>query len=126
MCAMLINLSVDHPRSRGENPRVGVEEHVRGGSSPLTRGKPRLVEVTENGQGIIPAHAGKTVWVRAMSAIVRDHPRSRGENVRAASACVASGGSSPLTRGKLRAVRAARGGCGIIPAHAGKTTTSKP
>ena len=29
-----------HPRSRGENSRIGIEPNHRAGSSPLTRGKP--------------------------------------------------------------------------------------
>ena len=53
------------------------------------------------GWGIIPAHAGKTMYSIAVALRIWDHPRSRGENV---------GGVGP-----------ARGGQRIIPAHAGKT-----
>ena len=49
-----------HPRSRGENSRVTWGVIVRDGSSPLTRGKPRMVRVPRRRRGLIPAHAGKT------------------------------------------------------------------
>ncbi len=51
----------------------------------------------------------------------RAHPRSRGENPRTVIHCCALRGSSPLTRGKLKAW----GDTiltGLIPAHAGKTS----
>ena len=50
-----------HPRSRGENHRIGVQHGGEWGSSPLTRGK-RLNRSDHAGDaGLIPAHAGKTV-----------------------------------------------------------------
>ena len=49
-----------HPRSRGENS-VDVSPPVGdGGSSPLTRGKPRRTNVHTIPRRLIPAHAGKT------------------------------------------------------------------
>ena len=75
-----IFLRAAHPRSRGENNRMSEAEQNRVGSSPLTRGKPASTAVSTGGQGLIPAHAGKTyARVRGTS---RDwaHPRSRGEN----------------------------------------------
>ena len=50
------------------------------------------------------------------------HPRSRGENGAAAGEVSARRGSSPLTRGKLTFPISCKGGGGLIPAHAGKTT----
>ena len=52
--------------------------------------------------GIIPAHAGKTLWSAPASWPGWDHPRSRGENGTALTAAI-----NPTW---------------IIPAHAGKTT----
>ena len=49
-----------HPRSRGENAIRNRERRHTGGSSPLTRGKPRHWPDTEGTRGLIPAHAGKT------------------------------------------------------------------
>ena len=49
------------------------------------------------------------------------HPRSRGENSQIGQRRPAGAGSSPLARGKQRAVCAACGHRGLIPARAGKT-----
>ena len=71
---------------------------------------------------LIPAHAGKTWFVRIFAAIRRAHPRSRGENLIVDRPANPQAGSSPLTRGKLpswtRSLLTAR----LIPAHAGKTS----
>ena len=50
------------------------------------------------------------------------HPRSRGENEAARQPHGWETGSSPLTRGKLRRVRARTLTIRLIPAHAGKTS----
>ena len=71
--------------------------------------------------GLIPAHAGKTVFGEDRYASVWAHPRSRGENVTWSSRSWASVGSSPLTRGKPVNDERAEGHGGLIPAHAGKT-----
>ena len=93
--------AVDHPRSRGENGRVLREIDPIAGSSPLTRGKRIYGVAWALDRGIIPAHAGKTPCRKAKSLRKRDHPRSRGENLRCVSFTVFF--------------------VGIIPAHAGKT-----
>ena len=113
-----------HPRSRGENAVVRWQEPNRRGSSPLTRGKQCCCPCRSQRAGLIPAHAGKTPsrWSRTGRAPA--HPRSRGENPTGARASTSASGSSPLTRGKqfLRALP--RGQHGLIPAHAGKTSSS--
>ena len=91
----------DHTRSRGENVRDRPGFRRLAGSSPLTRGKPSLVEVPENSDGIIPAHAGKTDATQKFADTLK--------------------GSSPLTRGKHAYTKSAAAALGIIPAHAGKT-----
>ena len=110
-----------HPRSRGENFNGLNPATVVGGSSPLTRGKPLRVRAPGNGQGLIPAHAGKTSLYRADLSNNWAHPRSRGENSETFSLNFSAYGSSPLTRGKppRRSVR--RRSRRLIPAHAGKT-----
>ena len=50
-----------HPRSRGENSRLRMARTTRRGSSPLTRGKRARQPQVELGEGLIPAHAGKTL-----------------------------------------------------------------
>ena len=49
------------------------------------------------------------------------HPRSRGENGFCAGLRLFDKGSSPLTRGKLKAPKGSTDNTGLIPAHAGKT-----
>ena len=110
-----------HPRSRGENRATTPRLHGESGSSPLTRGKPLDTWEETPTTGLIPAHAGKTVRSAAVFALIRAHPRSRGENEDIGADLRLLSGSSPLTRGKH-----ARGSCasadpGLIPAHAGKT-----
>ena len=76
--------------------------------------------------GLIPAHAGKTRTAQARPSSAGAHPRSRGENplMVDAPACVA--GSSPLTRGKRERLAHRLRLQGLIPAHAGKTSTPRP
>ena len=94
---------------------------VTGGSSPLTRGKPRASLVSRAGLGLIPAHAGKTSIPFITRIGSGAHPRSRGENRAGGRNPVSETGSSPLTRGKREMQMTDLEGTGLIPAHAGKT-----
>ena len=58
---------------------------------------------------------------RYRSSRPREHPRSRGENLGAASSADIHHGTSPLTRGKRNRERRGWGLRRNIPAHAGKT-----
>ena len=112
---------VAHPRSRGENSYIpGGDTGVKG-SSPLTRGKRTPLAVRAGGEGLIPAHAGKTRSMLDASRGRAAHPRSRGENVVEPVWTNVSAGSSPLTRGKHTPLAGQRPVSGLIPAHAGKT-----
>ena len=91
-----------HPRSRGENAAPREERDALA--------------------GLIPAHAGKTLPVPGKRRRRRAHPRSRGENCSRANSASAFAGSSPLTRGKHSRRRGQLLDCGLIPAHAGKTS----
>ena len=51
-----------HPRSRGENGSWALGSTFADGSSPLTRGKPVKLDAGTGSGGLIPAHAGKTIW----------------------------------------------------------------
>ena len=110
-----------HPRSRGENFPCRSCACVRGGSSPLTRGKPCRRVRSDADWRLIPAHAGKTTYEGSVTFPRAAHPRSRGENAFESAGGGEGIGSSPLTRGK----RPHHGGHdkrrGLIPAHAGKT-----
>ena len=94
------------------------------GSSPLTRGKRSSACWGGVAAGLIPAHAGKTPGPGPHGRRGRAHPRSRGENGWSCPRSPTTGGSSPLTRGKLRAGRGKTKAVGLIPAHAGKTRAS--
>ena len=95
------------------------------GSSPLTRGKPIRAPRLSSGHGLIPAHAGKTTTTAIARSCPRAHPRSRGENGLATVARLESLGSSPLTRGKPPPPWAPGVTRGLIPAHAGKTSSGR-
>ena len=90
-------------------------------SSPLTRGKLAARQRRVPQAGFIPAHAGKTRWLRARSPPKRAHSRSRGENVDWFRSYLLPVGSSPLTQGKRCPRQHPWRPTGLIPAHAGKT-----
>ena len=113
-----------HPRSRGENGAVAWPCRNDSGSSPLTRGKHQPRRLCPEWLGLIPAHAGKTERARRWVAAHRAHPRSRGENPPRGHREGHDRGSSPLTRGKLLGDQEQVSGVGLIPAHAGKTSSS--
>ena len=115
-----------HPRSRGENCARIPRGRQLWGSSPLTRGKLYRGGQHIRRDGLIPAHAGKTTTGISRSNEDTAHPRSRGENIPRITRPGAGHGSSPLTRGKR--TDADGGGCAerLIPAHAGKTSSTSP
>ena len=116
--------SAAHPRSRGENPALGLLALAVCGSSPLTRGKHQEPNFERLSIGLIPAHAGKTGAYSVAWSSGWAHPRSRGENARVPTGAVTCSGSSPLTRGKRDETLDEAPASGLIPAHAGKTATS--
>ena len=95
-------------------------------SSPLTRGKLAARQRRVPQAGFIPAHAGKTRWLRARSPPKRAHSRSRGENVDWFRSYLLPVGSSPLTQGKRCPRQHPWRPTGLIPAHAGKTRQCPP
>ena len=112
------------PAHAGKTALEGGCGRRRLGSSPLTRGKLGDEKDTVSEPGLIPAHAGKThpmSWRQISSGA---HPRSRGENRSPSGVRVGFGGSSPLTRGKLLHQSPPGRDRGLIPAHAGKTSSS--
>ena len=93
------------------------------GSSPLTRGKQAQGVLRGQADGLIPAHAGKTLIGETAAVIDTAHPRSRGENEMDRATARIPAGSSPLTRGKRRGSRSGPRPARLIPAHAGKTSS---
>ena len=94
------------------------------GSSPLTRGKRREALPQRLNHGLIPAHAGKTSALTGATESWGAHPRSRGENPKTPRENTPRNGSSPLTRGKRLLLVCVRLHIGLIPAHAGKTSSA--
>ena len=93
------------------------------GSSPLSRGIPRLLPLLRRPSRIIPALAGNTTLFWMKSSCGRDHPRSRGEYKIAEQPARMFRGSSPLSRGIPGPPLGRLAGWGIIPALAGNTPT---
>ena len=120
----VLTLDTAHPRSRGENLTLVDVIQLLEGSSPLTRGKQGLHERLFGCLGLIPAHAGKTAARAITQMQAAAHPRSRGENQCLRVSFPQKQGSSPLTRGKLASAHERHVMGGLIPAHAGKTSTS--
>ena len=115
-----------HPRSRGEHIQFTRSRCGSMGSSPLTRGTRSTGGSRGARPGLIPAHAGNTVWRSWRRFPIRAHPRSRGEHVRPGEERACPDGSSPLTRGTHAAPSIRRSSSGLIPAHAGNTLQSAP
>ena len=94
------------------------------GSSPLARGKPNRVGTAQGTRRLIPARAGKTRSPISCPMPLKAHPRSRGENAARRLRGRRLEGSSPLARGKHPLACAARRRSGLIPARAGKTSST--
>ena len=111
----------DHPRACGANSVIAIDAIVVPGSSPRMRGKLRGVTRGENGERIIPAHAGQTPPNSPLVVFHPDHPRACGANRLISVAAACRDGSSPRMRGKPGTFKEALDGVRIIPAHAGQT-----
>ena len=112
-----------HLCSHGENPKVIRQVLPRNGSSPLTRGKHLVGARHPSRDRLIPAHARKTLTPGSCPSDTSAHPRSHGENAVAARMDRQQIGSSPLTQGKREYITARARDWGLIPAHAGKTSS---
>ena len=113
-----------HPRVGGENREAFERYNVVGGSSPRGRGKPGLEDLCGRHLRLIPAWAGKTFCPGRSASSRGAHPRVGGENPANSPRAILISGSSPRGRGKLDHAGAAGGRHGLIPAWAGKTSSS--
>ena len=113
-------ISPAHPHSHGENLYVDVVPSIKGGSSPLTRGKPRGRSHGPPSRRLIPTHAGKTCEFQLAGRRAWAHPHSCGENGISFVRAIFKADSSPLMRGKRGMLLRALSGPGLIPADAGK------
>ena len=78
----VIELAGDHPRACGEHVLTCGVLCATWGSSPRMRGTLHIGELEDYTDGIIPAHAGNTIYTHNPWVPVRDHPRACGEHVR--------------------------------------------
>ncbi|KFI48489.1 hypothetical protein BBOU_0618 [Bifidobacterium boum] len=113
----------DHPRMRGEHVPSPLPSPIRWGSSPHARGTPSVNAGNKPRRGIIPACAGNTARMTSAGPPAGDHPRMRGEHVRARIQSRRGTGSSPHARGTLSGLLVDLSCAGIIPACAGNTLT---
>ena len=96
------------------------------GSSPHTRGAPRVLSSRRRRSRIIPAYAGSTSCAALLREAAKDHPRIRGEHCQAILHVSSLAGSSPHTRGARALTAAWMAPSRIIPAYAGSTMSSLP
>ena len=76
-----------HPRACGENLARPGHVSRKSGSSPRMRGKLQGRRKRGAPTGLIPAHAGKTVFAARTAAEAAAHPRACGENFQRLIAC---------------------------------------
>ena len=114
----------DHPRGCGEKSPSGAMTMALLGSSPRVRGEAVGRVPRENGDGIIPAGAGRSLESWQCLPGAGDHPRGCGEKWQGYQQVVKKRGSSPRVRGEVILVRYGAHVLGIIPAGAGRSTAS--
>ena len=113
----------DHPRACGAHSSSATRLSCPQGSSPRMRGSPIRLTNVARFLGIIPAHAGLTSSTSRNHDKLRDHPRACGAHLTVDCLFLKCPGSSPRMRGSLYDRRQTHGGFGIIPAHAGLTSS---
>ena len=110
-----------HPRVGGENGTIAGARLSASGSSPRGRGKPCPRNALRSRYRLIPAWAGKTIFVALYQNNETAHPRVGGENGLVGPFADVPAGSSPRGRGKPPPLLGHLAASGLIPAWAGKT-----
>ncbi len=110
-----------HPRGRGEHSTINVSAGQDTGSSPRTRGTPRINGERGLRTGLIPADAGNTPLLANYAGVIGAHPRGRGEHGLGDEPPGCPPGSSPRTRGTRIVSPRSQLPTGLIPADAGNT-----
>ena len=124
VCALFAHRA--HPRVGGENSPPTPARRRFSGSSPRGRGKLVILPFLIVSHRLIPAWAGKTILSPGLNCAHRAHPRVGGENGQGDGLSAVARGSSPRGRGKLVVVVLGVVEFRLIPAWAGKTTSSTP
>ena len=113
-----------HPRGCGADLRHRVRVLFRLGSSPLVRGRLRVLRKIRHNRGLIPVGAGQTKGRRTMPRNSGAHPRRCGADFAGDAVAVSVQGSSPQVRGRLARDATATPQPGLIPAGAGQTPSA--
>ena len=113
----------DHPRACGAHPQPYRHGSAIPGSSPRMRGSRIVAPYFPHSEGIIPAHAGLTNLVGSTVSTSGDHPRACGAHSGVVRRSDSQKGSSPRMRGSPSSWRNISPSPGIIPAHAGLTSS---
>ena len=113
----------DHPRACGAHRPSTCAWNSSSGSSPRMRGSQARVRLVVQLLGIIPAHAGLTHYYRSCHCTCGDHPRACGAHYVRSQCTYTPEGSSPRMRGSRAREQVVGRARGIIPAHAGLTST---
>ena len=111
----------DHPRACGEHFFQFIFVTSPTGSSPRVRGTLADAPGIGADDGIIPACAGNTLYLRQFAESRLDHPRVCGEHFYSIAVGTKVKGSSPRVRGTPVNVGTVADIVGIIPACAGNT-----
>ena len=114
----------DHPRACGANIHRRGRGSVNDGSSPRVRGELQSWFISQITSRIIPARAGRTRLRFCRGCGRPDHPRACGANDWVREFKEISDGSSPRVRGEQNAIVQLVLKLRIIPARAGRTTTT--
>ena len=118
-----MSVAGDHPRACGAHQITSSRQRHAMGSSPRMRGSPRPSPASCSHRGIIPAHAGLTTTRPSVSLTARDHPRACGAHIKGRLDGSVTSGSSPRMRGSHMPATWISSAKGIIPAHAGLTSS---
>ena len=110
-----------YPRWRGEHSNAHPPPATARGLSPLARGTRGLGTTATSNQRFIPAGAGNTLSISALSCPFTVYPRWRGEHERGDCGDNGRVGLSPLARGTLQRCRFGAFILRFIPAGAGNT-----
>ena len=118
-----LRLFRDHPRACGAHILFFGVQCLVEESSPRMRGSPTYRLESISCHGIIPAHAGLTPKSNPGRRRSRDHPRACGAHCEDGRAHDLFQGSSPRMRGSPPVMMPLAVSQGIIPAHAGLTSS---
>ena len=115
------SIAWDHPRLRGEKCVICLVANLKIGSPPPARGEVDAAFAILPHSGITPACAGRRTLSKPRFAVLKDHPRLRGEKCICSRRHCAKIGSPPPARGEAALGCCGKNEQGITPACAGRS-----